>query len=363
MEAAVSRNRRFYRDRRIMLTGHTGFKGAWLSMMLHSLGARTSGYALPAEEGSLYEKIRGDELIESVYDNLSDADRLKEFVTAFQPEVVFHLAAFGFVKECHADPIRAYRDNVVGTGNLLEALRGCKSVKSVVLVSTDKVYENHGDGSLYMEEDALGGTGPYASSKVCMEFLVKDYRDTYFRREGNTGIAVVRASNVLGGGDHIKSRLIPSILRAVAEGTPVELRHPEQIRPWQSVQDALNGYLTIGRLLYEDPEAYSEAWNIGPVKDGIRSVGWVFEKIQEAFQGLETRESMSDDVPEDTTLGLDIGKVLKRTDWRPLMPIEQTIFQLVDFFRKQTQGIPERAICYDQIESFYGGRHGKTLEK
>lgn len=361
MDLAISRNMRFYRGRKILITGHTGFKGTWLTVMLHCLGAIVTGYALKEEPESLYSKICGNELIKSIHGNLSDYAQLQQVVRDFQPEVVIHMAAFGFIKECHANPLRAYRDNVLGTANLLEVLRSSETVRSIVLVSTDKVYENCGDGVMYVENDTLGGTGPYASSKTCMEFLARDYYETYFQSSGRIGLATVRASNVLGGGDHVKSRLIPTILKAVADGHPVDLRHPEQIRPWQSVLDALNGYLTVGRLLYQAPQTYSEPWNIGPTKEGIRTVGWVFERIKNSFQGLDSRHVLEKVVEENAVLGLDIRKSLARLDWKPLMSVENTIDNVVDFFRKQEQGIPERSICIRQISEFLGGCHEKTL--
>lgn len=363
MKDAVGKNIQFYKGKRVLVTGHTGFKGAWLTAILHYLEADSVGYALSAEPGSLYCKMHGDGLIRNVTGDLGNTACIKKTVTEFQPEIVFHLAAFGFVKECFADPLRAYRDNVLGTANLLEALRTCDSVRSIVLVSTDKVYENHGDGAVYEESDLLGGVGPYAASKTGMEILARDYRETYFQTKKNVGIATVRASNVLGGGDHIQSRLVPTILRSVAEGTPVELRHPEQTRPWQSVLDALNGYLTVGRYLYQEPDIYAEAWNIGPTIDGIRSVGWVFNRIRAAFQGLESCRSVEDGVQESQTLGLDIHKALTRLDWQPIVPLERTLRQLVEFFQGQQDGQWERDLCREQIEEFYGGQYEKELGK
>ena len=359
MERKNSReqNLSFYRGKRVLVTGHTGFKGAWLTAVLSYLGAETTGYALEPEAGCLYERIHGDNMIRSVYGDLSDQMHLDQTVQTFQPEIVLHLAAFGFVKECYEDPVRAYETNVMGSLRLLEALRRCSSVRSVVMVSTDKVYENCGDGTNYKETDRLGGVGPYSGSKTCMEYLIQDYRETYFLIPGkNTGLASVRASNVLGGGDHVQSRLIPTILRAAAEGKSTALRNPDQTRPWQSVLDALNGYLSVARLLYQEPAAYSEAWNIGPTKDGIRSVGWVFETISDAFHTLKNSVGKGIGVAESKTLGLDIQKSLERLDWEPVLPIEQTIEQVVEFFKCQQAGEEERDICMRQINEFFGGQ-------
>lgn len=353
---AVLNNVEFYKGKRVFVTGHTGFKGAWLTMILNCMGAESLGYALAPEPGSLYEKIRGDELIHNVTGDLLDYDFLVRTVEEFQPEIVIHMAAFGFVKECFNDPVRAYKTNLIGSMNLLEALRDCKSVKSIVVVSTDKVYDNKGDGALYGEKDALDGTDAYSCSKICMEFLVRDYRKSYFQTDTRmTGLAVVRASNVLAGGDHIKTRLIPSILQSVADGRAVELRNPTQTRPWQSVLDALNGYLAVARLLYENPVEYSEEWNIGPTQDGVRTVSWIFEKIKDSFHGLDYRSGDRFAVNESETLGLDIEKALDRLDWKPVLSCEEVVSQVVKFFLCQKGGEWERQICLRQITEFYGG--------
>lgn len=356
MNGAIKNNIAFYKDKRVFVTGHTGFKGSWLTAILNYLGAEVTGYALAPEAGSLYEKIQGDNLIKNVTGNLLDYKLLNKSVQEFQPEIVIHLAAFGFVKECYDDPIRAYSTNVLGTVNLLETLRNCPSVKSIVIVSTDKVYENKGDGALYAENDKLGGISPYSGSKTCMELAVNDYRETYFLSdERAVGIATVRASNVLAGGDHVQTRLLPSILRAVEAGKAVELRNPTATRPWQSVLDALNGYLTVGRYLYDNPMEYSRAWNIGPTVDGIRSVSWVFEKIKTSFEGLEGAKGKKIDVSESETLGLDITDAVSRLDWHPKISCAKVLEQVVKFYKEQQAGESEYQICLKQIKDFFEG--------
>lgn len=351
------KNLSFYKGKRVLVTGHTGFKGAWLTAILYYLQAEAIGYALEPAAGCLYERIGGDSMIHSVCGDLSDQARLEQTIREFQPEIVLHLAAFGFVKECYEDPVRAYETNLMGSLHLLEALRKCDRVGSIVMVSTDKVYENHGDGVSYREADRLGGIGPYSGSKTCMEYLIQDYRETYFlKQDKKVGLASVRASNVLGGGDHVQFRLIPTILHSVVEGKPVEIRNPDQTRPWQCVLDALNGYLSVARLLYQKPTVYSEAWNIGPAKDGIRSVGWIFETINRAFHLQKNSAAKGIGVMESQTLGLNIEKSMERLDWEPILPIERTIEQVVDFYKCQQSGEAERDICMRQIDGFYGGQ-------
>lgn len=356
-----ARNRNFYKNKKVLITGHTGFKGAWLTCILNELGADALGYALTPEEGCLYEKINGNNIIQSVIGDLEDYSLLKSTVMDFQPEIIVHLAAFGFMNECFKDPRRAYSSNVMGTVNLLEVIRECNTVKSVVIVSTDKVYANKGDGAVYTENDKLGGESPYSCSKSCMEFVVKDYYDTYFKNSARKiGIGVVRASNVLAGGDHIQTRLIPSILKSIDEGNPVELRNPNQTRPWQSVLDALDGYLTVGRYLFENPEEYTGAWNIGPVQEGIKSVAWVFDKIKTYFQGLEQGEAERFEVHESETLGLDITKSITRLDWFPKLSVDRVIELVVDFYKGRKRDIDAFALCQLQIEEYYGGNSSEV---
>lgn len=354
MKKGYINNREFYKGKRVFVTGHTGFKGAWMCAILKRLGANVTGYALRAEPGSLFERINGENMILHVEGDVRDLNALKRAIDESKPEIVFHLAALAQVKDCFDDPVRAYSSNVMGTVNLLEALRGCETVKSIVVVTTDKVYENKGDGAVYRETDLLGGGDPYATSKTAMEYVVKAYRESYFQKdECRLGIATVRASNVIGGGDHVQSRLIPSILNAVAGQGKVELRNPNQTRPWQSVLDALNGYLTVGRLLYDKPSEYSECWNIGPTLDGIRTVSWVLSKIKDYYNGLEVSEGERFDVKESETLGLDITKSLARLDWEPIVSADKMVELVVDFFRSQQNGESERSICEKQISEYY----------
>lgn len=347
-------NRDFYQGKRVLVTGHTGFKGTWLITMLNYLGANVTGYALHPESGSLFDKIKGDELINHYEGDIRDFDSLKKVVESCNPEIVFHLAALAQVKDCYDDPIKAYSTNVMGTVNLFECLRNCDAVRSIVVITTDKVYENKGDGAVYRETDLLGGGDPYSTSKTSMEYVTKAYRESYFNKnEVKVGIATARASNVIGGGDHVQSRLIPSILNAVAGYGKVELRNPSQTRPWQSVFDALNGYLSLARLLYNYPCDYSEAWNIGPTIEGIKPVDWVLSKMQAYYGNLESTEGKRFGVNESQTLGLNIEKSLNRLDWRPLLSSNKMVELVVDFFKRQQAGENERSICFSQIEEYF----------
>jgi CDP-glucose 4,6-dehydratase len=324
--------------------------------MLHELGAETVGYALAPEAGSLYEKIDGGSLVlHSEIADVRDAEKLLQVMQKWQPEIVLHLAAQAIVKKCFENPHYTYETNVMGTVNLFEAIRSCPSVKSVLVVTSDKVYENKGDGAVYVETDCLGGIDPYSASKACMELVTDSYKRQYLQADNRmVGVSTARASNVIGGGDHVQTRLIPSILNSFAEGKLVELRNPNQTRPWQSVLDALNGYLSIARLQHEEQEKYSSQWNIGPGKENIRSVADIVAKMQVCYETDACFMSVKPfEVIESKTLGLDISKSLARLDWKPVLSLDKTLYLLVDFFKRQRSGESERNICLNQIKEFY----------
>jgi CDP-glucose 4,6-dehydratase len=355
LQNASTKNSEFYPGKRVFLTGHTGFKGAWMTAVLHELGAHVMGYALEPDPESLFNKMDGGSMLHGETADVRNFDNLNKAINGFKPEIVIHLAAQAIVKDCFDNPHFAYETNIMGTVNLFEAIRGCGNVKSVLIITTDKVYENKGDAAVYIETDPLGGIDPYSSSKTCMEFITDTYKKSYLQTDNRTvGVSTVRASNVIGGGDHIQSRLIPSILNSFAAGKEPELRNPNQTRPWQSVLDALNGYLSITRLMYENPERYSSQWNIGPAKEGIQTVLAVVKKMQEYYKsnsGYKVGETFG--VTESRTLGLDISKSLKHLDWKPELSFERMLYDLVDFFRRQQNGENERDICLRQVREFF----------
>jgi len=348
-------NKKFYNGKRVFVTGHTGFKGAWLTQILSELGAVARGYALPAEKNSLFEKIDGAELIDSITGDVRDNDKLTDALVSFDPEIVFHLAAQVTVQDCFNDPFLAFGTNIMGNVNLFEAVRKCNSVKSVVTITTDKVYENKGDGAIYIVGDVLAGADPCSVSNICVEYVADSYKKTYLQTDKSmVGISTVRPSNVIAGGDHVQTRLIPSILNGFALGKPAELRNPGQSRSWQSAIDALNGYMTIARKLIEDPIKYSRPWNIGPTVDGIRSVGDIFEKIRLFFNSSETFEVVQKGaISESETLGLDIEESTELLGWFPELSLDKMLYDLTDYFKRQRQGESEREICLSQIREYF----------
>jgi CDP-glucose 4,6-dehydratase len=352
---ASRKNKEFYKGKKVFLTGHTGFKGAWMTAVLHELGADLMGYALAPEPGSLFEKIGGDEMCKSVIADVRDSRRLNQELNGFKPEIVIHFAALLPVQSCYDDPSLAYNTHVMGTVNLFEAIRTCDHVKSVLIVTTDKVYENKGDGALYKETDPLGGIDPYSSSKACMELVADTYKKSYLQTGDRiAGVSTARASNVIGGGDHIQSRLIPSILNSFAQGKEVELRNPHQTRPWQSVLDALNGYLSIARLMYEEPRKYSGPWNIGPAKEGIKSVLEVVEKMRLFYKTTSGyMQGNPFTVTEFRTLRLDITKALGQLGWAPEIPLDRMLYDLVDYYKRRQLKEPDRDICLRQAREFF----------
>jgi len=348
-------NKEFYAGKRVFITGHTGFKGAWLTQVLSVLGAKTRGYALAPEKDSLFDKINGYEIIDHVEGDVRDLDKLTDALLSFEPEIIFHLAAQVTVQDCFNDPHRAFSTNIMGNVNLFEAVRKCPSVKSVVTITTDKVYENKGDGAVYKVGDTLACDDPCGTSNICVEYIAEAYKKSYLQTENRTvGIATARPSNVIAGGDHVQTRLIPSILHGFASGKPAELRNPEQSRSWQAVIDALNGYMTIAGVLFKSPAEYSRPWNIGPSKDGIRSVGEIYEKIRFYFDSDKAfANAPKSDVKESETLGLDIEETVDLIKWSPELTLDKMLFDLTDFFKRQQNGEPERDICMRQIREYF----------
>jgi CDP-glucose 4,6-dehydratase len=343
----------FWRDKRVLLTGHTGFKGAWMSLWLHSMGAKVQGFALaPPTSPSLFVEAKVGDLIQSNLGDIRDFAAISKVVKDFKPEVVFHMAAQPLVRQSYDEPIETYAINVMGTAHLLESIRSIDTVRAVVNVTTDKCYENREWVWGYREDEAMGGYDPYSSSKACSELVTAAYRQSFLDKAG-IAVATARAGNVIGGGDWAKDRLVPDILRAFENKQPVSIRNPNSIRPWQHVLEPLSGYLLLAQKLCTEPKAFSEAWNFGPQDDDAKPVGWIVEAMANKW-GKEASWSIDEgDHPHEAHyLKLDISKARQRLGWSPRWSLDQALDHTVEWHMAWLKGSDMRLQCFKQIENY-----------
>jgi CDP-glucose 4,6-dehydratase len=358
----------FWNNRRVLITGHTGFKGSWLSLWLVHLGARVSGIALaPSTRPNLFELARLQELLEHRVGDICHTETVAEVFRSYQPEVVFHLAAQPIVRRSYYDPITTFVTNVIGTANVLEAIRNCHSVKSAVIITTDKCYENREWLWGYREIDRLGGHDPYSTSKACAELVVQCYQRSYFQQVGNygnststtnhrasVGVATARAGNVIGGGDWAEDRLIPDAIRAVTRGDVLQVRNPHAVRPWQHVLEPLHGYLILAERLYHDPTAFSEPWNFGPEPDDSVTVGTVLDLVTRHWPEIKWRPvSEVQPLHESRWLYLDCSKARHRLGWRPRWNLQHAVEKTVSWYLAVLQHAQDaRAVSLQQISEY-----------
>jgi CDP-glucose 4,6-dehydratase len=349
----------FWRGKRVFVTGHTGFKGSWLSIWLRELGADVWGYALdPPTEPSLFEMARLGDKVNSAIGDIRDIGNICKALEEARPDIVIHLAAQPLVRLSYDDPLLTYETNVMGTARLLEALRGRESIRSVVIVTTDKCYENKEWLWGYRETDGLGGYDPYSSSKACAEIVTAAYRSSFFNPEnyGRThrvAIATARAGNVIGGGDWARDRLVPDIVRAIGEGRKVLIRSPEAIRPWQYVLEPLAGYLMLAERLFRDGAEYSDAWNFGPYDSDAKPVAWVVERLCAAWPGSVGFDFDSALKPHEASyLKLDCSKAIGRLGWKPTWNLETALRKIVDWNLSYRAGEELYSVSARQILEF-----------
>lgn len=350
-------NQTFWKSRKVWITGNTGFKGSWLSLWLHSLGAEVHGYALkPLDDQCLFYLCGIDKLIPTTFGDVADYGQLLQTMQAAQPEIVFHMAAQPLVRESYKQPLLTYRTNVLGTAHLLEAVRNCSSVKAVVNVTTDKCYENREWVWGYRENEPLGGFDPYSSSKACSELVTAAYRNSFFPSEGypqhGVAIASARAGNVIGGGDWSDDRLVPDIMRSLMAGQPVLIRNPGSIRPWQHVLDPLSGYLSLAEKLVEEGPRYSEGWNFGPEDQDAKPVHRVVEYLCHLWgEGASYVVDTQVHPHEAHYLKLDCSKAKNLLGWRPRWDLETALSKTIEWLRGYQAGEDMKQICQLQIEA------------
>jgi CDP-glucose 4,6-dehydratase len=343
----------FWRGRRVFLTGHTGFKGGWLSLWLQQLGAELQGFALaPPTEHNLFEAARVAEGMGHTLGDIRDLAALQSALQAFRPEIVIHMAAQPLVRLSYAEPVETYATNVMGTVHLLEAVRRTPGVRAVVSVTTDKCYENREWVWGYREDEPMGGFDPYSNSKGCAELVASAYRRSFFE-QGGVALASARAGNVIGGGDWASDRLVPDILRAFERDEPVVIRNPNSTRPWQHVLEPLSGYLTLAQQLWQRGGEFAEGWNFGPHDEDARPVHWIVERLV-ARWGRDARWQLDGGTHphEAHYLKLDISKARARLGWQPRWRLDEALGHIVTWHQAWLAGQDVRALCLQQIDQY-----------
>ena len=348
----------FWLGKKVFLTGHTGFKGSWLSLWLQELGANVTGYALKSPtDPSLYELANVALGMNSITGDIRDRGALAAALNKSQPDIVIHMAAQSLVRESYLDPVLTYETNVMGTVNLLDAIRNCSSVRAVVNVTTDKCYENKEWLWGYRENEALGGYDPYSNSKACAELVTAAYRSSFFNDkdfdEHGVALASVRAGNVIGGGDWAKDRLIPDILKAFSSNHSAAIRYPNAIRPWQHVLAPLHGYLLLTEKLFDEGPKYAEGWNFGPSESDAKPVAWIANNLVEMWGNGATWHAEDLVHPHEANyLKLDTSKARARLNWEPHLTLDEALKLIVEWTKGYRNGANVREITTSQIKRY-----------
>lgn len=350
----------FWQGKRVLVTGHTGFKGAWMALLLHRLGAEVSGISLqPITTPHLFGLARVDELVDSRLCDIRDPNSLAAHVLELRPDVVFHLAAQALVRASYREPLQTFATNVQGTANLLEAVRRVGTAKVVVAITTDKVYQNLEQPFPYRETDALGGHDPYSASKAAAEIVIASYRDAYLSADG-VAVASARAGNVIGGGDWSEDRLLPDAVRAWSAGQTLHIRRPQSIRPWQHVLEPVAAYLRLAQRLFEEPNL-AGAYNFGPRTHEAATVRDVVELARAAFGDARVSWGDGADGPHEAGwLSLEIAKARHRLDVSPRWTLAQSVQHTMAWYRRQQEGEDARALCLHDFESFAATTRAET---
>lgn len=348
----------FWNNKNVLITGHTGFKGSWLSLWLQQVGANIVGYSLsPPTPVNLFTLANVAEGMTSIIGDIRDFEHIKQTIQIHHPEIIIHMAAQPLVRYSYANPVETYATNVMGTVNLLEAVRQTNSVRAIVNVTTDKCYENKEWYWGYRENEPMGGYDPYSNSKGCAELVTSAYRNSYFNIEQfeqhQVALASARAGNVIGGGDWAQDRLVPDILSACLNNSIINIRNPNSIRPWQHVLEPLSGYLTLAAQLYEQPQQFAEAWNFGPEDDDAKTVGWIVDYIVRRWDAnIQWQYDSMAHPHEAVYLKLDCSKAKAKLHWRPKWRIDNALDAVVDWYKTYQQKGNMRQKTLEQIQAY-----------
>ena len=356
-----------YKNLRVFLTGHSGFKGGWLALWLKSLGAEVLGYSLaPNTTPSLFEELKLEGQIKSVFGNILDREKLNKTMTEFNPDIVFHLAAQPIVRLSYAEPVNTYETNVIGTLNVLEAARLCSNVKAFVNVTTDKCYENKEIPQGYTEDEPMGGHDMYSSSKGCVEIMSSSYRRSFLQGGKPYAMGCARAGNVIGGGDWALDRLIPDCVRFINENKPIEIRNPIAVRPWQHVLEPLSGYLLLGQKLLESGEKYAEGFNFGPNEDSVLTVADVAQRVVNQYEKGKVVVGQKSDLHEANLLMLNIEKAKEILGWSPVYTADEAIQNTIEWYKNFYNNEATLEFTLNQIQDYQNRinyRNNQLLEK
>lgn len=350
-------NQAFWRAKRVFVTGHTGFKGSWLSLWLQYMGAQVTGYALaPNTEPNLFTLAKVADDMHSIIGDVRDLESLKASILAAKPDIIIHMAAQPLVRYSYEYPVETYATNVMGTVHILEAFRVADTAKVLVNVTTDKCYENKEWHWGYRENEPMGGYDPYSNSKGCSELVTAAYRSSYFNPQGidkhGKALASARAGNVIGGGDWAQDRLIPDIINSFIKRRKVLIRNPHAIRPWQHVLEPLSGYLTLAEKLMHEPVAYAEAWNFGPIDADCRSVEWIAQHLAELWPGASWQVAEGEHPHEAGFLKLDISKAHARLQWQPKWRLSRALAETANWYKYWQRGTNVKQLTVDQIQTY-----------
>jgi CDP-glucose 4,6-dehydratase len=344
--------RNFWKGKKVFITGHSGFKGSWLSLWLISLGSEVKGYALkPTTSPSLFNETKIGTLVESDFGDIRDLDSLRKSINIFKPDIIFHMAAQPLVGFSYDHPVDTFNTNVMGTVNLLEVARNSSNLKAIINITSDKCYQNDGRKKGYKETDAMGGYDPYSSSKGCSELVTSAYRLSFLNGIG-VGVASARAGNVIGGGDWTQGRLIPDILKSFDKKTSLVIRNPKATRPWQHVLEPLSGYLILAQNLYLNPTKYSEGWNFGPYVNDAMEVSWILEYMNNRMKSLDWEPFSGSSYHEASELTLNINKSVRELGWSPTWSLKTALDRIIEWHQEWIKKNNIQQICLSEIGIF-----------